>query len=278
MLVFAATPQDGSESRTGPGVLVEPERLPEDMDGVGIRSGVDVGVRRNVETEPGVPAPPRPDRPQEAVDVGGHRGGRAGGQHALEMLPRQAVLAFEEERTGQFQAHAHEPGTVEQDGAQRRDRLVQQDGFPLLPGRPLGRPDRRQTDEEPDVGPVRMIGRQRTQNGQCLVETPALDQRPGIPDPGVRREMGICESGRKRNLEQKDDGKGANRSDRGHVGETAFILDRRKGEEGGLGAAFLCPTPVRPRRSTAHPPPCSRHKLPRGHLHRRSPHRRFRRR
>ena len=65
-----------------------------------------------------------------------HQLRRLARQHPLEMPARQAVLAFEEERPRQLQAHAHQAGPVHQDGAKRGYGLVQQGGllFPLRCG------------------------------------------------------------------------------------------------------------------------------------------------
>ena len=176
VLVLAAAPEDGPEPRTGPGAFVAAEREPEEVDGGGVGRGVDVGVRGGVEAEPGAPAPPRAHRREEAVDVGGDRRRRPAGEHALEVLPRQAVVPLQEERPRELQAHPHESGPVDQDRAERRHRLGQQGGPPIPRRRPFGGPDGREADEEPDVGPIRVMGGQRTQDRQRFAETAALDQ------------------------------------------------------------------------------------------------------
>ena len=58
------------------------------------------------------------------MDVDGHLRRHAAGQHGLEVSPCQPVLALEEERPGELEAHPHQFGMVDQDGAEGLDGLV----------------------------------------------------------------------------------------------------------------------------------------------------------
>ena len=98
-------------------------------------------------------------------------------QHALEVAARQAVLALEKERPRQFQAHPHQVGSIDQDGAQGGDGLVQQ-RLPLVVGKIglLRCAGRCQADEEEHVRLDRAAPGQRPQDSQRLFELAGLHQ------------------------------------------------------------------------------------------------------
>ena len=93
------------------------------------------------------------------------------------MAPREAVLALEEEGAGQFEAHPHQPRIVDQHGAERGDRAVQQRHlFRVGKAGPPRRPDRREAVKKARFRPGRAAGRR--QPGQRLPEPAVFDQRP----------------------------------------------------------------------------------------------------
>ena len=175
----------------------------------------------------------RPHCLQEAADVRNHLRRRPVGQHALEMLTREVVLALEEERPRQLQTHAHETRPVDQDGAERGDGLVEQGGSFRFPAVGLqGGFDGGQTEEEEDVRPIRMVRRERTQDGQRLGETTAFNQRPGGRRPGGRRTGG---SGRKRRMP----GRGPERRRRGRRATSSSSRSSARKKKGSRAAALL---------------------------------------
>ena len=74
--------------------------------------GVDVVVPDDAESEPGVPAPARPDGAEEALNVRDDRRGRVAGKDLLEMPAGQAVRALEKEGAGDFEVDAHQVGAA----------------------------------------------------------------------------------------------------------------------------------------------------------------------
>ena len=202
MLVFPAGPHRKADARRGQLLRVAAERQPlaaeVDVDDPLARGRADVGVRRQGKAGVQVPAPPRPDRGEEAAHVGGHRRGRIAGQDALEVPARQRVLPLEEERSGQLQAHPHQLGAVDQHGAERGDGLVQQRlpvGF--RQAGPARRADRGEAHLEEDIGIDRAAPGQRTQDGQGLAVAALPHQGAGIPGAGLG---GAARGGRRRVL------------------------------------------------------------------------------
>ena len=142
-----------------------------------------------------VPAPPRPDLGEEAAHVGGHRRGRVAGEDVLEVAAREVVLALEKERPRQLQAHPHQAGAVDQQGAEPGDRLVQQGVAVGFRGaRPLRGPDRGEAGQEDGVRPGCRVPDQRTQDVERVGEPAAVDQGAGLGEAGrgPRRRRGRC--------------------------------------------------------------------------------------
>ena len=93
-------------------------------DDLAFRRGVEIGVRRDGQTEIARQALAALHDGQEALDVRGYGHRYPTGQHGLEMSPRQPVLPFEEEHPRQFQAHPYQVRTVHQDGTEGLRGLV----------------------------------------------------------------------------------------------------------------------------------------------------------
>ena len=135
-----------------------------------------------------------PDLGEEAPDVAGHRRYGAAGEHPLEVLAGEVVLLLEEEGAGELQPHADQLGVVDEDGAEGRDRLVEQ-GVALvrvlLPA--VGGAERRHAGEEEDVDLVRVVGIEGAEDAEGVIELAHVDQRPRILDCRVGGEMGVGE-------------------------------------------------------------------------------------
>ena len=112
-------------------------------------------------------------------------GGRAAGQHLLEMTSRQPVPAPEEEGAGKLQPDAKELGTRDQHGVEDADGFVQQ-SVPHVVGRAgfLRRPDRSEAEQERDIGIGLAAFGQRAEHTQRLVEPAGPDQGPRFGDGG----------------------------------------------------------------------------------------------
>ena len=213
MLVFAAPPHGEAHARRRQVLLVAAERQPAYVDGLLVRGGADVGARRHGCADVHRPAPPRAHCPQETIDVGGHQLRRLARQHPLEVPARQSVPAFEEERPGQFQAHAHQAGAVHQDGAKRGYGLVEQGGllFPLRRGQAPRRLDGRETPQEEHVRPVRMALGQGAQDIEGLDIAAIFQQGPGALDPGVGGKTRACLGLRGRGMKEEEEDEGEDR-------------------------------------------------------------------
>ena len=121
ILVFPAGP--GGDADAGPGelLLVAPEGEAVDIDDALLRAAAEIGVGREREADADAPPLAGADLGEEAVDVERHTGGRVAGEDALEMLPRQPVLALEEEGAGEFQPDPDQGGVGDQHLAERGD-------------------------------------------------------------------------------------------------------------------------------------------------------------
>ncbi len=129
------------------------------------------------------------------------------------MLPRQAVLSLEEEGAGEFQPHPDEAGALDQDGVERRDRLVQE-RIPVLlrPPRPPGGAHRGEAGEEQHVRavfPFRRPRRQRAQDGERGLVVTGAHHRAGAVHLGVVREVRTVLRGGCGCAQQQSDQEGA---------------------------------------------------------------------
>ena len=124
---YSAPPQIGkADARRGQLVGVPLEGQTVDGDGALVGATADVGVGGQGDADVEAPAPAGADLGEEALHVGLDLVGHVAGQDRLEVLPRQTVLAFQEEGAGQLQAHADEVRIVDQHGVEGGDRLVEQ--------------------------------------------------------------------------------------------------------------------------------------------------------
>ena len=188
VLVLPAQPGGDADTGGGQLLLVAAEGEAVDVDDAVVRARADIGVGGEGEAEAHRPALARPYLPKKPVNVERDPGGRAAGQHLLEMTPRQPVPTPEEEGAGKLQADAKEPGTRDQHGVEDADGLVQQ-RVPRVVGKAgfLGRPDRRETDQERDIGICPAAFGQRAEHAQRLVEPAGPDQFPRLGRSGGRR-------------------------------------------------------------------------------------------
>ena len=120
------------------------------------------------------------------MHIGHHRSRWFARQHPLEVTARQAVLALEKERPRQFQAHPHQVGSIDQDGAQGGDGRFQQRIPHISGGAGLLRcTDRSDTDEEQHFLLGVAVPYQGLQQDQSLVELELLYQRLGCGHVGT---------------------------------------------------------------------------------------------
>ena len=188
VLVLAAGPERDTDA--GPGLVAlvgerQPPELGIEQDGALARAGGDVAVGRERGADADAPALAGPDLGEEPAHVERHPCGGIAGQHALEMVLRQPVLALEEEGAGELEADADEVRAVHQHRAEGGDGLVEQGGPPVLVDtRRLRRADRREAEEEARVavGPG-----ERAKDAQRVVEPSVLDRRPRLGDAGGGR-------------------------------------------------------------------------------------------
>ena len=125
-LILGPAPHRDAEAGGCQVLHVPLEGQVEDVDGALVRGAADVAVRREGESEVQAPALARPDLVEEGPNVGGHLRRHVAGQHLLEVLLREIVLALEEEGARQLKPHPHQPRRADQNGVEGADGLVQQ--------------------------------------------------------------------------------------------------------------------------------------------------------
>ena len=224
VLVFPTDPGRDADAGGGQLLLVAAEgqelAADVDIDDPLVRAGADIGVGRERHAEVQAPALARADPVEEPVDVERHPGGRVAGQNLLEMPRRELVLVLEEERAGEFEADADQPGLRDQHGVEGDDRLVEQ-GVAGVVGkaRLLRHLERREAEEEQDVRLDRPALDQRPQHAQRLAEPAVADQGLGAS----RRRL---------------DGSGGGGGRRRRGGEEEQHGQRRGGQAKGHGASL----------------------------------------
>ena len=188
MLVFGAAPDDEAHPGRGFGLVAHREGQSVEPDDVRGGSGVDVAVRRESQSEMRVPATAGADGVEVALYVLHHRLGRFAGQHALEMLPSEIVLPFEEEGAGQFEPWPGTIGMEDENTPQGGDGRVQQGftGLFIKTGRARCA-NARQSRQQEHFHVVRIGLHQRSQNLERFQVASILDQFFGIFDAGLQR-------------------------------------------------------------------------------------------
>ncbi len=208
MLVFAAPPHGEAHARRRQVLLVAAERQPAYVDGLLVRGGADVGARRHGGADVHRPTPPRPHCAlRKRLMLAATSFGGLPASTRSKCLPGQAVAAFEEERPGQFEPHAHQAGAVHQDGPKRGYGLVEKGGllFPLRRGQAARRLDGREALEEEDIGAFRMGLDQRTQDVERLGIAAIFQQGPGALDQGVGGKTRACLGLQGRGLKEEEE-------------------------------------------------------------------------
>ena len=171
-----------------------------------------------------------------------HRRRRLAGQHPLEMLPRQPVLALEEERAGELQARANKAGVPDKHGSQGFDGRVQQRVLRVRRHiRQLRCLNPREADQKERLRWNRATLGHGLENGQRLDVAAFHHQRPRFADPvfdplaGACRRRRLRPGARRRHGEQKAGG------DRENAKGQEALHRRPNGEIQGKRAAHcLC--------------------------------------